>query len=255
MTKDAIWNLLEQHEEENVLGTLLQRFLMVLILLNIAAFILETEPALMATYAGAFHAFDALSVGIFTVEYLLRVYAAPAASAYSGRWGRVRYLFSPMGLVDLLAILPFYLSFMVYDTRILRLLRVLRIIRIMKSVRYFRALSRIMEVTRHKSEELISSLVIIFCLMIFTSTIIYYAEHEAQPEAFSSIIASMWWSVATLTTVGYGDIYPITTVGKLFGAVSAIFGVGLFAIPAGIIASGFSETHDQTVCSSCQKKL
>jgi voltage-gated potassium channel len=253
--KKQIWSVLEEADKHNRFGAALKKFLIVLILLNVAAFILETDKSLMREYGEHFHYFDLFSVLIFTLEYLARLYSAPVSPKFSGPFGRLKYVVSPMGLVDLLAILPFYLSFFAFDGRVLRLLRVLRIIRVMKSVRYFSALSRIVDVTKHKSEELLSSLVIILCLMIFTSTIIYYAEHEAQPEAFSSIIASMWWSVATLTTVGYGDIYPITPIGKLFGAISAIFGVGLFAIPAGIIASGFSETREDPVCSVCKNKL
>ena len=251
--QQKIWEIVEMHETQEAYW--FDKFIITLISLNLVAFVLETDPYLAAEFGHWFNAFDAISIGIFTVELAARLYACPTEQRFSGKFGRIRYLFSLHGLVDLLAILPFYLqlifSFFAFDARFLRILRVLRFL---KGFHYSRSLQRLTQIFSGKSEELLSSLIVMLSLLFVTSTLMYYAEHEAQPDKFGSIIESMWWAVATLTTVGYGDVTPITSLGRFLGAASAIIGIGLFAIPTGILAAGFAEPNDSMESKEIEKK-
>ena len=152
----------------------------------------------------------------------------------------LKYLVSPMAIIDLLAILPFYLPmFVLVDLRFLRMFRISRLLRIFKLNRYTEALSLILDVVKAKKDELLAALFVMGFMIMISSTMIYYFETDVQPDVFPNIIASFWWSIATLTSVGYGDIYPITTMGKIFAGIIAILGIGLVALPTGIISSGF----------------
>jgi voltage-gated potassium channel len=155
--------------------------------------------------------------------------------------GRFRFIFSVWGLIDLLAILPFFMSFFLTDLGFIRILRLLRMLRLFRVSKYFHALRVIQRVVRDKQEELVLSMVFIIFTLIISSSLVYYAEHEAQPSAFTSIPEAMWWGVNTMTTVGYGDLHPITVMGKFLGGIIAILGVSIFALPTGILASGFAE--------------
>jgi voltage-gated potassium channel len=187
--------------------------------------------------------FEVVSVFIFTVEYILRLWTCVEQDAFSTPLkGRIKFMFTPLAVVDLLAILPFYLPmFITLDLRFLRILRLFRIFRLLKMARYLEHFSLMAAVVRRKKEELIITLFMAFMLLILSASLIYYAEREAQPQAFSSIPRAMWWSVNTLTTVGYGDVYPVTAAGRLLGGVIALLGIGVFALPAGILGSGFVE--------------
>ena len=177
------------------------------------------------------------------MEYVLRLLVCPFDPRYSSPVrGRVRYVFSYLAVIDLLAILPFYLPVLIpFDLRFLRIVRLFRLIRLFKLSRYSRAMTAIGVVLRNKRGELAIVIIVVFVFLLLSSAIMYEVEHEAQPNAFPNIPSAMWWGVVTLTTVGYGDIYPITPLGKFIGAVIALLGIGLFALPAGIIASGFTE--------------
>ena len=258
MFKNRIWEILELSKENDKHSKYFDYFISILILLNVVAIILETEKTLGIDYKAFFIYFELFSIFIFSVEYLLRLWSCVSAEVYKNPViGRIKYLFSPMAIIDLIAIAPFYMTFFVVDTRILRILRLLRLLRITKHFRYSKTFHIIISTIEKKKEELVSALVLMLCLLLVCSTGVYFAENEAQPDKFSSILASMWWAVATLTTVGYGDIFPITFLGKIFGSISAIFGVGLFAIPAGLLASGFSD-EAETVnknCPHCGKEI
>ena len=157
---------------------------------------------------------------------------------------RLRYLRSYMAIIDLLAILPFYIPYIIpIDLRMLKILNILRMLRIFKINRYTTALSTIADVFRRKKHELLSSVAMVFILMLIASVIMYNIENEAQPEAFENALMALWWAVSTLTTVGYGDVYPVTLLGKLLSAVIALLGIGLVAVPTGIISSGFIEKN------------
>ncbi|MDF1735325.1 MAG: cyclic nucleotide-gated ion channel [Minwuia sp.] len=225
---------------------LFDQFLIVLISLNIAAVVLETVPSLHDRFATGFLAFEVVSVVIFTVEYVIRIWVAPehpSLKRHGPVVGRVRYALSIGALIDLVAFLPFYLA--IFLGADLRVLRVLRLLRFLKLMRYSSALMTLQRVFYDERRALIASLLIMFGLLIISSTAIYHAERHAQPEDFGSIPAAMWWSLATLTTVGYGDIVPVTLYGKMIGGVVMLFGLGMFALPLGIIAMGFSQEVNQ----------
>jgi len=240
--KNKIYELLDATVIESKLERNLNIFLMGLIFLNVIAVILETEKSLAVRYKGLFHWFEIISVIIFSVEYLLRLWSSTENKKFQHPiLGRVKYALSPMALIDLLAILPFYLPmFIPVDLRFLRALRLFRLFRLFKVSRYVKSLRTIKNVFIEKKEELLIAIFSVLILLVFSSSLMYFVEHEAQPDVFSSIPAAMWWGISTLTTIGYGDMYPITTLGKFLGGIIALLGIGLFALPAGILASGFA---------------
>ena len=218
------------------------RFLIVLIIANVAAVVLETVEQLHIDYGAYFYTFELISVAIFTVEYVFRLWTiveSPDGNYKSPVTGRIRYALSPLALIDLLAILPFYLAFILGVD--LRFMRVFRLLRLLKLTRYSSAMHSLGSALYAQRKALLAALLLVLTMLVFASSFIYLVENEAQPEAFASIPHAMWWGLATLTTVGYGDIYPITAGGKLFGALIMILGVAMFALPAGILASGFAE--------------
>ncbi len=240
--KQRIYAILAVSNHKGDASWYFDMFIIGLIGLNTLAMILESLPWFYEIYKPELHLFETVSIAIFSVEYLLRLWTANINPCFAKPfWGNLRYALTPLALIDLLAVVPFYLPFFGVDLRVVRILRVLRLFRLFKVARYLRALTLITQVVRQKREELTISLVFTFFLLLIASSLVYYVEHEAQPDKFASIPETMWWGIATLTTVGYGDIYPITGLGKLLGGLIAIIGVGLFALPAGILASGFAE--------------
>ncbi len=234
----------------------LQLGMSLLIALNILAVVLETVEMFREPYAKAFRVFELFSVTVFAVEYLIRVWIANLDARYQHPLsGRIRYMFTPMALVDLIAILPFFLALAGFD---LRVLRVLRLMRLFKLTRYSRAMNTLGGAIKASKEELTLTVLVMGILLVLSSTLIYFAEHDAQPEAFSSIPASLWWAVVTMTTIGYGDVYPITVAGKIVAGMSAILGIGMFALPGGIIASELisrSKSKNTSTCPHCGKNI
>jgi voltage-gated potassium channel len=224
---------------------LINTFIIVLIMLNVAAVMLETVPSLHDTYEEQqfFHYFDLVSVIIFTIEYVLRVWSSNHEKRYSHPiTGRIKYIFSGGALIDLLAILPFYLQAIVgFDLRILRILRLMRFFRLFRLTAYMKATKLVTTVFKSRVNELLLSFVLTMFLVIIASCLVYFAEHIAQPDKFTSIPATMWWAVVSLTTVGYGDMIPVTVMGKIFSSLVLFAGVAMLALPAGIITSGFLE--------------
>ena len=241
--KEKIAAILNPGQEDNRLGKAFQIFIVTLIFLNVLAVILESVETLAVKYSVLFEVFALFSVIVFTLEYVLRVWTCTVQKKFARPIaGRLHYVFTPMALIDLLAILPFYIPiFFDGDLRFLRVFRLFRLFALFKLARYSSSLKLITNVVEEKKEELLITFAVTVVLLILASGVIYFLEHEVQPDAFSSIPAAMWWGVATMTTVGYGDIYPITPFGKLFGGVVAILGLGTFGLPAGIIAYGFVE--------------
>lgn len=211
-----------------------------LIILNVFGAVIETVPTLSSGWRQSLHLFERASLTIFTVEYLLRMWVCTADEAYRHPvWGRLRYATSPLLIIDLLVLLPFLAPMLLaVDLRGLRMFRLLLLVRLSP---YNRALKILGDVIREKRYEMGAVATLASALLFVSSTVMYYIEHPAQPQVFSSIPATMWWSVATFTTVGYGDIYPITAWGKFFASISAFIGIGFFAMPAAILASGFAE--------------
>jgi voltage-gated potassium channel len=186
--------------------------------------------------------FEATSCGVFSLEYALRLWASVEDPRYSHPlWGRLRFATRPVVVLDLLAIAPALLALGSVDTRFLRLARLSRLLRVLKLGRYSRALRELAEVIRSRTPDLVSALFVMLLLLLSAAIAVFFAEHDAQPEVFSNVTASLWWAIVTMTTVGYGDVFPITTLGRVLAAAISILGIGLFALPAGIIADGYRE--------------
>ena len=184
-----------------------------------------------------------ISILIFTCEYILRIWTANLLYPELGPIrARIRYITSPMAIIDLISILPIFLPFLhLYNLVGIRAFRLVRLLRVLKLNRYSAALVSIAEVFRSKSQQIVASMFFVFIILILSSLFIYYAEHDAQPDQFKNAFSGLWWAVATLTTVGYGDIYPITPLGRFLGAVIAILGIGMVAVPTSILSAGFLE--------------
>lgn len=210
-------------------------FIQALILVSIITFSIETIPNLKPETKTILQIIEWFSVIVFSLEYVLRIYVADS---------KPKFIFSFFGIIDLLAILPFYLSFGV-DLRSLRALRFLRLFRIFKLVRYNRAMNHFTSAIKSAKEEIFLFVFITLILIYFSAVGIYYFENEAQPEHFSSIFDSLWWAIITLTTVGYGDVYPITVGGKVFTFIILMIGLGIVAIPTGIISSALTKSVDK----------
>ena len=182
------------------------------------------------------------SLVVFTIEYALRIWTANLLFPELGPFrSRIRYILSPMALIDLISILPFLLPFMPYTFVGVRAFRLVRLLRIFKLNRYSDALAAIGDVFRRKAQQIVASIFFVSIILVLASLLIYYAEHDAQPEQFENAFSGLWWAVATLTTVGYGDIYPITPIGRFLGAIIAILGIGMVAVPTSILSAGFME--------------
>ena len=209
--------------------------------------ILDTYDAIRAEIGWLLGTIEALLVVFFTVDYILRVYTAKYLRPERTPGEAVfRYIFSFAGIIDLFSFLPYYLPFFFPAGAIaFRMFRVIRIFRLFRINTYYDSLNVITEVLSAKKQQLISSFFIISVLMIASSLCMYSLEHEAQPEIFKNAFSGIWWSVSTLLTVGYGDIYPITTMGKVFSIVITFLGVGMVAIPTGIISAGFVEQYSE----------
>ena len=260
--KSRILGILEPGDEDS---RYFDPFIIGLIFLNVAAVVLETVDWINLRYAALFNAFEIFSVAVFTVEYTLRVWSCTANPDFKDPVrGRLRFMVTPLALIDLMAVLPFYLPFVFADLRIMRALRLFRLLRVLKLARYSDSLKTFVEVLRLKKEELLLMLFAIMILLVVSSSLMYDVENEAQPDAFSSIPAAMWWGIVTLATVGYGDVYPVTPWGKLIGSIVVILGIGLFALPTGVLASGFAEVlarrkedkkNAEMICPHCGRLI
>jgi voltage-gated potassium channel len=233
---------LEPGEQSSSWEHFIDLAILTLIFVSVAVVALQSMPE-MDEYDPVFEALERWCVYFFTLEYFLRIWTCVEDPRFSHPLrGRLRYVSSGMGMIDLLALAPFYLApFANSNTVVFRLLRIFRLIRVFKFTRYNASVSLLGRVFYSRREELLLTIGLVITLVVISSTLMYAVEHDAQPKVFSSIPASMWWGIVTMTTVGYGDVFPITTAGKVVAGMSVLLGVGLFALPAGILASGFSE--------------
>jgi voltage-gated potassium channel len=212
-----------------------------LIVTSAALAVLETERGFIEGYYRPVVLAEWVFASIFAVEYLVRLWVAGEDARYSGPFGRLRYAATPAAIIDLLAILPVLLAIGGSEVFLLRLFRLLRLMRLARLGRFSDAMTNIAAAIRSRGPELLLSLGAGLLLLVASSSFLYLVEGGTQPQAFGSIPRAMWWSIATLTTVGYGDVYPITPLGRLFAAVTAITGIGLIAMPTGILAAAFSD--------------
>lgn len=213
------------------LGYRIEIFIQLLIVISIVNFTVQTLPDKNFIFQKYLNAIEIICVFFFSLEYLLRLIASKKP---------LKFIFSFFGIVDLLAILPFYLT-LGTDLKSLRAVRLFRLLRLLKFLRYGDTLKNLKQSFDNVKKELILFSAATLLLIYFSSVGIYFFENEAQPDAFSSVFSAMWWSVATLTTVGYGDIYPITTGGKIFSTFIVFIGLGLVAVPTGLIASSLTQ--------------
>lgn len=223
----------------------LNKIIMALILISVAYVVVSTEATVVERWPALFLTLDLVFAALFTLEYLARLWCAGERPEFAGLRGRLRYMATPRAIIDLLAIVPFYLSFGMTESFLLRLFRLLRIISLAKFSRYTAALHSLKNAIADRRYELLVSLGAALLVLLAAATVLYAVEGRVQPEHFGSIPRALWWGVATLTTVGYGDVFPVTAVGRIFAGITALAAVGMVAMPAGILAATFSEAFQQ----------
>ena len=242
-----IFEIISKAEDGDILSRIFDGLIMVLIFISILSIVLESFEEIRSRFSGLFRVFEVVSVSVFALEYVLRIWTADYLYPES-RHPHIKYILSPMAIIYLLAILPFFLPFISVDLRFLRmtrLFRLFRLLRVFKLGRYFDALMIVVSVIKKSASQLIVSVALCFFVMLFSAIIMYTVENPVQPEQFPNVISSLWWAICTLTTVGYGDIYPVTDVGRFFASIISLVGIGIIAIPTGIIAAGFSSAIDK----------
>lgn len=244
-TKRRIFDIIQIGNREDVPSTLFDIFISICIVVSIAVVLLHTFDSLDA-YRGVLSMIELATIIIFIIEYLLRVYTADCL--YDGMsYGKAvcRFIFSGYGLIDLVTIISFFVP-VIYSTGVvaLRMLRVVRILRLFAIAKNYDAFNVIFDVLRKKMDQILSSIMMILMLMTFSSVCMYSIEHPVQPDVFKNAFSGFWWSVSTILTVGYGDMYPITIGGRICAIIISFLGVGLVAIPTGIISAGFVEHYD-----------
>lgn len=262
--KIKVYNIIRDDDKNDLVSNIFDGVIIGLIIINVILIILDsfTLPNWYTSFANRV---EIISVIIFSIEYILRLFTSdlkyPSNTIFESR---IKYIFSFMALIDILAILPFFIPmFFPIDLRVLRTLRITRLFRLFKINRYTTSLSTIGQVFQNKKYELLSSFFVVSLLMLISSVIMYNLENLSQPEIFRNAFSGLWWAVATFTTVGYGDIFPITGGGKLMAGIIAILGIGLVAVPTGIISSGFIEllntkkelTMVKKFCPHCGERI
>jgi len=240
--RKRIYELLDAGTGTDVASRAVDYALMVLISANVIAVIFESMPEVEQTHRALFSSLEVFSVTIFTIEYIARVWAAVEKQGDGHDHpiiGRLRYMLTPMAVLDLLVLLPFFFpNVLNVDLRMLRALRLLRVLRL---TRYSSSMALLINVLHDEARNIGAALFVLILLIVMAGGLSYYAEREVQPEAFGSIPAALWWAVVTMTTIGYGDVVPQTAWGRIMATIIGIISVGMVALPAGLLASGFSE--------------
>lgn len=265
--KRRTWEVLgaDNHDPKDRLNTVVDMFILVLIVLSVLAVIVESVDSIHTRYEKYFYNLELFVVVVFVVEYLLRVWSCTEDEKYSNQiTGRIKFLFNPMSLIDLAAFLPFFLAPYIMnlaggDFLTIRLFRMGRVFRLLKAARYIESIGLFHRVALQRKEELVLTGFIMTMLLIISSSIMFALEHSVQPDKFPNIPFTMYWSVTTFTTVGYGDVTPVTPLGKCFSSVIQIIGIGLFALPTAILGSAFHEElqkkKKQCKCPQCGCKI
>ena len=241
--RQKIFNLIDEDQSNNKADVFVHYFISALIIINVIALFLESYENINADYKVLFWYIEIFSIIVFSIEYVIRIWTADLeykdVKPYKAR---LKYIFSFMGIIDLISVLPFYLPYFIkIDLRVVRVLRLFRLLRLLKLNRHSNSLKLIIQVFRRTKSDILITVFIVSLLLILSATLMYNIENEAQPEAFTNIGEALWWAVATLTTVGYGDIYPITGIGKILSGIIALLGIGIVALPTGIISSAYIE--------------
>ena len=237
-----VYEIMEAGRGDDRTSRLFDTLLVILIILNITAFVAETVPSMAQAYGPSFYAFEVFSVMVFTVEYLVRIWASvevPFLSRLPAWKARMKFAARSPQVIDLLAVLPFYLGHLFGLD--LRALRALRLIRFLKLSRYSPAMYSLLRVVSNEKRTLLGAGLLLATVVLFASTGIYFIEGHAQPDKFGSVPQAAWWAMATLTTVGYGDVAPITPLGRIFGGLVMIAGLCVLALPVAIISAGFAQ--------------
>lgn len=261
--KQATYRMITKGSHGKKVYRIFDYLIMSLIILSVFSIILESMSDFNTKYGLYLRMFDVFSIIVFTIEYIMRMYVSELTHPSDRKWKSVlKFMFSTAGLIDLLAITPFYLPMVIkMDVRFLRILRLTRFLRILKLNRYNNSLNMILEVFKEKKTELAVTGFVLFLILLMASFIMYYVEGEAQPEAFPDVLSAFWWAIATLTTVGYGDVYPITSLGRLISGIIALLGIGLVALPTGLISAGFinklekNKRNESVNCPHCGEKI
>jgi voltage-gated potassium channel len=260
--KRKIFEMVDGGHHDSRLNKVFDVAIMSLVLMNVIVIIIESIPEIGIEYQYLFEIFEYFTIFVFSVEYLLRIYVSNISNPSNSKLkSSLLFIFSFYGLIDLLAVTPFYLPFLIKtDMRFIRILRAVRFFRILKINRYNNALNLILSVIKSKRMDLAITGFVSFVFLLVASFFMYFIEGEVQPEKFSSIIASFWWAIATLTTVGYGDVYPVTVFGKIVSGLLAVSGIVLVALPTGIISAGFLEkinnkNKEKKACPHCGKEI
>jgi len=262
--KQKIYHLIEKGSHGSRINLLFDYFIILLIIFNVITLALDTLAGLSVQLRNALNIFEIVSLIIFSIEYIFRIYVSDITHPAKSRLASViKFILSPYGIIDMLAILPFYIPFVIkIDLRFIRILRLIRFFRVLKINRYNSTLKLIRDVLNEKKAEIGMTLFIVFLLLLISAFLMYSVENPVQPDKFQNVFASLWWAVATLTTVGYGDLYPITTLGKIISGVVSVLGIGLIALPTGIISAGFIGKINQSknekksnICPHCGKEI
>jgi voltage-gated potassium channel len=258
LTRKRIYEIIEPSQGHDVSSSIFDISIIILILVNIIAVVAASFNSFYETHQEMLTYFEVISIVVFTLEYLLRVGTADYKYPES-KYPHIRFIFSFVAMIDLIAILPFYLPFVTgIDLRFLRILRILRMFRIFKLGRYSESMLIIGRVLKKEKEKLLSTIILTVLMIFIAATIMYYAENSAQPDVYPNILETTWWAIATFTTIWYGDIYSITIIGKICGAVISLLGIMLIALPSGIICSGFMDELSKAkkrTCPHCGKEI
>lgn len=264
--KRRVYEILEPAEKGDLESRIFDVFIVSVIIVSVLAAMLRTMGSVIEDYGVLLRSVEVFCIVIFTDEYIFRLWSCTADERYKRPiLGRIKFVFTPLALVDLIAFLPFYLILFFPNTQLAGATFVFRLLRIFKMFRYSESLRMFAAVFVRKRQQLAATFSVTLVLLVFSSSLMYFAERGAQPEAFSSIPATLWWGAVTLTTVGYGDVYPVTPLGQIFGAITALLGIGLVALPSGILASGFVEgfgaqeeddrQEEERLCPHCGRDI
>lgn len=257
--KRTLFLIIDDHKSRRPLNRIFHGILLALIIISSLLLIVESVDSFHESYSLYLYPLEVFTMVFFSLEYILRIYTCTEISKYKqSLLGRLRYVITPLMLIDLLSIIPFYLIIFSSNYSGFYIFSIFRVLRLFKAIRYVKAFKIIGKVFYIQREQLLVSFVFIIFVFVFASSIIYIAEKDAQPEKFSDIPSAMWYTVATITTVGYGDVYPITLMGKITGGLISMTGLLLFAIPTSILTSGFLKLNkekrketDEITCPSC----